>query len=291
MKNIETITAEHIKGEFAFNQRPENFISKHFILVRQSDFIMRQSRLRQPMRLSEIRFLRVISGHADYRINLVDQHLKNGDMLILPSNTLLEVEAFSDQYKVEVLAVIDFPGIDYELIQKTIPVEVIHLSLSENDEKHIESYFLLLSQLMKNPETSDIAISHLALSMASELNRLKARHSQEFNFSKHSRGENIMIQFIELIRQYGSTNRSVPFYADKLALTPNHLSAVVRQQSGLSVMDWLNRTTITEAKVLLKHSNLMIYEIGEKLNFLEPTAFNRYFKKHLGITPKEYRIR
>ena len=54
-------------------------------------------------------------------------------------------------------------------------------------------------------------------------------------------------------------------------------------------MDWLNRTTTTEAKVLLKHSDLMIYEIGERLNFPESTAFIRYFKKHVGMTPLQYR--
>lgn len=81
----------------------------------------------------------------------------------------------------------------------------------------------------------------------------------------------------------------VPFYAERLALTPNHLSAVVRLQSGLSVMDWLHRTTVTEAKRLLKHSDLMIYEIADQLQFPEPTAFNRYFKHQTGITPLEYR--
>lgn len=98
-----------------------------------------------------------------------------------------------------------------------------------------------------------------------------------------------MSRFVTLLRQYGTRERNIPFYASQLAITANHLSDVVRQQSGLSVMDWLNRTTITEAKVLLKHSDLMIYEIGERLNFPEPTAFNRYFKKHVGMTPLEYR--
>ena len=78
-------------------------------------------------------------------------------------------------------------------------------------------------------------------------------------------------------------------YADKLNLTPNHLSAVIRKHTGQSVMDWVNRTTITEAKVLLKNSDMKIYEIAERLNFPEPTAFNRYFKKQTGLTPAAYR--
>jgi len=75
----------------------------------------------------------------------------------------------------------------------------------------------------------------------------------------------------------------------KLNLTPNYLSAVIRKHTGQSVMDWVNRTTITEAKVLLKNSDMKIYEIAESLNFPEPTAFNRYFKKQTGLTPAAYR--
>ena len=54
-------------------------------------------------------------------------------------------------------------------------------------------------------------------------------------------------------------------------------------------MEWIQRTTATEAKPLLKHSDMMICEISERLNFPEPTAFNRYFKKQTGVTPLAYR--
>lgn len=289
MKNIETINADNIKDVFSSHQRPENHINEHFILVRQSDFIMNSSLIGQPMRLTELRFLRVLSGQAKYRINLLDHYLKTGDMLMLPPDTLLEVESISDEYRVEVFAVIDFPGIHHEIVKKNISAEVIHLALSATDRERMDSYFLLLSQQMKNYVSDNVAISHLALSMTADLVNIQRNHSLKESPSKHSRGEYIMFRFIALLRQYGTTVRNIPFYSDQLALSPNHLSAVVRQQSGLSVMDWLNRTTLTEAKVLLKHSDYMIYEIANRLAFPEPTAFNRYFKKHIGITPKEYR--
>ena len=72
-------------------------------------------------------------------------------------------------------------------------------------------------------------------------------------------------------------------------MTPNHLSAVVREQSGHTVQDWISKSTIQEAKVLLRHTDLMIYEIAERMNFSDVTAFNRYFKKQTGITPGAYR--
>lgn len=165
----------------------------------------------------------------------------------------------------------------------------MHLSLHEDDNIRVGEYFDLIARQMGRLEHSDSAVSLLVLSMMSDVNELQRTLVSEGSRRKLSRSEEIMSSFFTLLRQYGTTQRNIPFHASLLALTPNHLSDVVRQQSGLSVMDWLNRTTTSEAKVLLKHSDLMIYEIGERLNFPEPTAFNRYFKKQVGTTPLEYR--
>ena len=56
------------------------------------------------------------------------------------------------------------------------------------------------------------------------------------------------------------------------------------------MMQWLNQETLLQAKVLLRHSDLMIYEIADRLGFNEATAFNRYFKREAGMTPLEYRV-
>lgn len=289
MKTIETLNAEQIKEKIGSAARPQNVMGSHFILVRQSDVVMQRAMIGQPMRLAEQRFLRIISGKALYRFNLLDHSLCQGDIIVMPSDTIVEVLDFSDDYAVEALAVIDLPGIDHELAKRIFPVEVLHLSLHEDDNQRIGEYFELIARQMGRAEHSDSAISFLVLSMVADVNKLQRTLVAEGSHRKLSRSEEIMSRFFTLLRQHGTTQRNIPFYANKLALTANHLSDVVRQQSGLSVMDWLNRTTTTEAKVLLKHSDLMIYEIGERLNFPEPTAFNRYFKKQVGMTPLQYR--
>ena len=292
MKTIETVDAAHIRDRFQSDRRPRNLMDGHFVLVRQSDVVTQKANLGQPMRLAECRILHVVGGQAVYRINLVDHTLASGDVLMLPPDTIVEVLSLTADYSVEALAIIDFPGIDHELAKRTFPVEVMHLSMGDDDRKRMGGYFDMIARQMGREEHSDAAVSFLILSMVSDAvalhSSLFARNSSR---RKLSRSEEIMSRFHALLRQHGTTQRNVPFYADLLAITPNHLSDVVRQQSGLSVMDWLNRTTTTEAKVLLKHSDLMIYEIGERLNFPEPTAFNRYFKKQVGMTPLQYRGR
>lgn len=283
------LDAERIKGVVASGIDPHNLMSRYFVLIRQSGIVMQQIRIGQPMRLSDRRILHILSGQAVYRINLMDHRLCQGDVLVLPPNTLIEVLSFTDDYAVEGLLVIDFPGIDYAWAKRILPIEVLHLSLDDDDHLRMGAYLHLIATQMKRAEYADSTVSYLVLSMVEDVKTLQQVFVSESTHRRLSRGAIIMSDFIALLRQYGTTQRNISFYAKQLTLTANHLSDVVRQQSGLSVMEWLHRTTVTEAKVLLKHSDLMNYEISERLNFAEPTAFNRYFKKQVGMTPLEYR--
>lgn len=293
MKGIETIDAADIKNciskEHApHNQDGRNVVGQHFILVRQSEIVKKQIIIGQPMRLAEWRLLHILAGRASYRINLVDHPLQGNEILVLPSDTVVEVLSLSEDFAAEALTAIDLPGIDGDSTDRLLPKEVQHLFLEEADRKRFGTYFDLLYEQMARAKVCDTAVSLLFLAMVADAASLN-KTMYDGNNSRQSRGEEIMARFIPLLRQYGTTQRNIPFYAEQLHITPNHLSDVVRQHSGLSVMDWIHRTTTTEAKLLLKHSDMMICEISERLNFPEPTAFNRYFKKQTGVTPLAYR--
>lgn len=293
MKGIETIDAADIKNciskEHApHNQDGRNVVGQHFILVRQSEIVKKQIIIGQPMRLAEWRLLHILAGRASYRINLIDHPLQGNEILVLPSDTVVEVLSLSEDFAAEALTAIDLPGIDGDSTDRLLPKEVQHLFLEEADRKRFGTYFDLLYEQMTRAKVCDTAVSLLFLAMVADAASLN-KTMYDGNNSRQSRGEEIMARFIPLLRQYGTTQRNIPFYAEQLHITPNHLSDVVRQHSGLSVMDWIHRTTMTEAKLLLKHTDLMICEISERLNFPEPTAFNRYFKKQTGVTPLAYR--
>ena len=106
---------------------------------------------------------------------------------------------------------------------------------------------------------------------------------------KHqSRQEQVFNQFIQLVNQYASQERKVSFYADKLCLTPRYLKSLIRQASNRTVMDWINEAVIIEAKVLLKYSNKLIYQIADELNFPNTSFFCKFFKRMTGMTPLAY---
>ena len=63
----------------------------------------------------------------------------------------------------------------------------------------------------------------------------------------------------------------------------------MKHASGLTIMQWLNRHTVQEAKVMLRYSDLPMWEVAERLNFPTPSFFSKFFKKETGMTPGEYR--
>jgi AraC-like DNA-binding protein len=63
----------------------------------------------------------------------------------------------------------------------------------------------------------------------------------------------------------------------------------VKETSGQSAPEWIDQYVILEAKQMLKHSDLCIKEISDELNFANPSFFFKYFKKHTGMTPNQYR--
>ena len=91
-----------------------------------------------------------------------------------------------------------------------------------------------------------------------------------------------------MVNQYAKTERNVPFYADKLYLTPRYLNSVVKQVSRRTVMDWVNDSVILEAKVMLKYGDKLVYQIADELNFPNVSFFCKFFKRETGMTPQAY---
>lgn len=94
---------------------------------------------------------------------------------------------------------------------------------------------------------------------------------------------------MSLVNEYANAERKVSFYADRLSLSPNWLSNVVKAASGRTVMEWINVAVIQKAKLALNYSDSPIYAIADELNFASESIFSRYFKRETGLTPKEFR--
>ena len=224
------------------------------------------------------RIVLVTGGKATHHINLVPYETEAGDILVIPQHNYLSLESISNDYDGQMLSFGRLP-IDFE--------KSARLRLQADDFLRIRHYVDLLWEIVHRPYDRQ-TVEHLETALLYDLKLLHAHQAGE-NTAKLSRGQRILQQFLDALGRKDPLPRNIKAYADYLCITPNHLSAVIREQSGRSVMDWLNAHCILRAQVLLRHTNLSIYEIADRLDFQSSTFFTRFFHRETGVTPKEYR--
>ena len=98
------------------------------------------------------------------------------------------------------------------------------------------------------------------------------------------------IAFMRLLTKHFVEHHDIGFYAESIHITPFHLSRIVRQVTGRTVVDYINQMLLMEATWLLQTTNLSIAAIAERLYFSDQSSFGRFFTRMKGITPKAYRM-
>ncbi|WP_368125576.1 helix-turn-helix domain-containing protein, partial [Bacteroides stercoris] len=142
-------------------------------------------------------------------------------------------------------------------------------------------------KLKDNPYRKEIT-QGLLMALCYEIYDIYQGHAVKERTPK-SRKEDLFERFIRYVYEFYKEERSVSFYADKMFLTPKHLSTVVKEVSGKTAGDWIDSLVILEAKAMLKSSEQSIQEIADELHFANQSFFGKYFKHHTGFSPKEYR--
>lgn len=105
------------------------------------------------------------------------------------------------------------------------------------------------------------------------------------------RAETLSDTFFALLHRHYMTERSLAFYADQLCITTKYLSKVIRRTTGRTVYYWIEEFVAKEAKRLLRSTDATVTEIAERLNFSNSSFFAKFFRRHTGRSPLEYRNR
>jgi len=74
-----------------------------------------------------------------------------------------------------------------------------------------------------------------------------------------------------------------------LNISKNYFSTLYKQETGENFIDFIIKEKINKAKEMLVEENLKIYEVAEKLGYLDKSHFSKVFKKVVGVTPQDYK--
>lgn len=94
---------------------------------------------------------------------------------------------------------------------------------------------------------------------------------------------------VDYIANHFKSDLTVETLAEVAGITPNYFSHLFNKEIGVSFREYLNRLRIEEAKRLLRNTNLLAYEITERVGFQNYKHFCHVFKKSEGCSPSDYR--
>lgn len=115
------------------------------------------------------------------------------------------------------------------------------------------------------------------------------RNAQINKNIKYSRKEEISYNFFTLLVEYYREKSDVASYADLLCVSSKYLTMTVKETTGFSAKYWIDNYTILEIKAMLRDCSLDIKEVLAYTRFSTQSLVSRFFRKHTGMSPTEYR--
>ena len=158
------------------------------------------------------------------------------------------------------------------------------IKFADTELEHLTTLLKRMQKLNEKEANADIIKLYLSTFLA------EMEQSSDFrprvNFPAHER---LTREFKRLLNYYVTKDKSVRYYAAELNVTPNHLNKSVKTTLGKSASALIDEMLVLEAKVLMQKKNMSVSEIAFETGFEDVSYFGRFFKKHTGFAPTEYR--
>lgn len=242
-------------------------------------------------------------GSVEVSLEGCHYHIKPGDVYIYIASTLVHLLHKSEDAE-GIMVEVDFYYI-LPIVNKVINVESQLfmrknpcVSLSDEQCAHFE---YLLNNLWDRINAEDcqkenVQYQHLKLELIKSMGQTICYEILNMYFTnqplqplQQGKKDVVFQNFMLSLFRFYRKERDVSFYARMQHITPRYFSAIIKEKTGDSALQWIVRMVITEAKQLLEESDLSIKEIADQLNFPTQSFFGKYFKQYVGVSPKEYR--
>ena len=180
---------------------------------------------------------------------------------------------------------------DYKFFSYALQ-EALHLSEAEQ-ETVSECSHLIVEEILRQEDyhSKQVFVSILELL----LNLCNRFYERQFN-TRSIQNNYAVTKVDSILKEYYAAGYlaekgipNVEFLANKIGLSPNYLSDLLKKETGRSAKEYINYFVIDKAKTLLVKDKVSVSELAYQLGFNYPHYFSRIFKSKTGLTPQEYR--
>jgi AraC-like DNA-binding protein len=252
--------------------------------------LMRQ---KPPFTINDHRLGIIMNGEAEITINLQDRHLTSGTLVYIGPGTIIHPKRLSPDLRIFGMGL--FSNFPMPFAQGQMPsafngqVRDFQIPAGEED---ITTAIHIMDAIWQTVHASDDyhrpTVIALVAAQMHHYDQLFHRQTDQLASSR-SREQSIFDRFLQLVTQHCAEHHQIGYYADRMCLTERYLSTVIRQTSGTTAKDWIDRALITRIKIELRHTDKPAAQIADEMHFANPSFFSKYFRRLTGMTPGEYK--
>lgn len=267
------------------------------VLVHIDNFEAYLHKFQHPCRINA--FFAIVCAHGELQLSshLRDYTLQSGNLFIAHSSVMqfhsckdceIYIASFTNDF-------ISDMQLDKRLLTPplmTLRRESHLIEVPMPNVERIRNAFTALYKDFDGERTplADMALKHLFCSLVYRLcDSIDTGNTIILQNGVKDRSSEYLERLMTLLVEHYRSERSVEFYAEKMHISPKHLSRVIRNLTGRSVHQWIDEFIILEIKNLLRYSSLSIQQISYELNFPNPSFMGQYFKRVTGMTPGQYK--
>ena len=254
--------------------------------------------LNDPVRVNALQVLLVLEGSIDLSIDYVlFQASTNTVVTIMPTH-ITKVMKYSPNFKGRLMAVSRafleqsmMPNHSSSMIQYMKIRKNPTILLQESEIKTLDECMLRLRQtiLQTSHHLQRLLIQNTLMGFFIEMGNIFSERKEYNTPPSLTRREELFESCLRILYMYCKEQHVVSFYAEQLYITPQYLSLILKELTGRSANKWIDEALMQEAKILLKAPQATVQQVADALHFSDQSTFGKFFKKHAGMSPMEYR--
>ncbi len=254
--------------------------------------------LNDPVRVNALQVLLVLEGSIDLSIDYVLFQASTNTVVIIMPTHITKVMKYSPNFKGRLMAVSRafleqsmMPNHSSSMIQYMKIRKNPTILLQESEIKTLDECMLRLRQtiLQTSHHLQRLLIQNTLMGFFIEMGNIFSERKEYNTPPSLTRKEELFESFLRILYMYCKEQHVVSFYAEQLYITPQYLSLILKELTGRSANKWIDEALMQEAKILLKAPQATVQQVADALHFSDQSTFGKFFKKHAGMSPMEYR--
>lgn len=245
----------------------------------------------QPHRISFFALMLVTEGEGEHQVDLKNYKIQKGSVLKIAKG---QVNAFKDHTTYDGYLVIFTEDFVLKYFSKS-SIEFIshlynyHISDPLVENSSLNSFFL--ERITEEIHSKNTYAQNEIVAKILELFLLKLERETQNSPLKtfNKKHQTLFIDFKNLVEENYTKTRNVKDYAELLNISTKHLNTIVRAVTLNTAKHFIDNYVILEIKRVIFSSTISLKEVSYQNGFDEVTNFTKFFKKHTGLSPKEFK--